>query len=162
MFYQIIKSPIGPYLAVDSGKGLSCLEHVKDFDNISSIIARMEEKATPLLMETERQITDYFKGKLTQFNLPLDTNGTVFQEQVWQALRDIPYGQVRSYQDIAIAIGNPKAVRAVGGANNRNPISIVTPCHRVIGKNGSLVGYGGGVDVKQSLLELENSEYNHK
>ncbi len=109
----------------------------------------------PVLVEAGRQISDYFSGKKIAFNLPLDPIGTPFQRSVWQALTEIPYGETRSYQDIAKAIGNIKAVRAVGGAVNKNPIMIVIPCHRVIGKDGSLVGFYGGLDLKQRLLDLE-------
>jgi methylated-DNA-[protein]-cysteine S-methyltransferase len=109
----------------------------------------------PVLNQAAQQIKDYFDGKSVTFNLPLNPTGTPFQRAVWQALTEIPYGETRSYQDIAIAIGNPKAVRAVGGAVNKNPIMIVIPCHRVIGKDGSLVGFYGGLELKQRLLDLE-------
>ncbi|AZP04740.1 methylated-DNA--[protein]-cysteine S-methyltransferase [Jeotgalibaca ciconiae] len=155
MYYQIIDTTIGPYFISDSGEGISYVEHVKDLENLSPIIATMEEKSTPLLEKASQQLKEYFEGTRKEFDLPLDTNGTPFQEKVWQALRNIPYGEVRSYKDIAVAIGNPKAVRAVGGANNRNPVSIITPCHRVIGIRGALTGYGGGIDVKEKLLRLE-------
>ncbi len=101
------------------------------------------------------QLTEYFLGKRKSFTFPIEMQGTDFQKRVWQALYDIPYGETRSYQEIAIAIGNPKACRAVGMANNKNPIAIVVPCHRVIGANGSLVGYAGGLLMKTALLELE-------
>ncbi len=102
------------------------------------------------------QLREYFEGLRKEFSLPLDhQQGTPFQQQVWSALRDIPYGETRSYKDIAEAIGIPKACRAVGMANNRNPFSIVVPCHRVVGADGKMVGYGGGVDLKVRLLEIE-------
>lgn len=110
---------------------------------------------TPLLLEASRQIVDYFNGERKDFDLPLAPKGTRFQQTVWAALRSIPYGETRSYKDIAIAIGKPRAYRAVGMANNRNPISIIIPCHRVIGSDGSLVGYGGGLHIKRDLLQLE-------
>jgi methylated-DNA-[protein]-cysteine S-methyltransferase len=110
---------------------------------------------TPLLLEAKRQVLEYFAGKRRDFDLPLAPKGTPFQLRVWQALRAIPYGQTRSYGQIAAAVGNPKAGRAVGGANHRNPISLVQPCHRVIGANGRMVGYGGGLDKKEALLALE-------
>ena len=110
---------------------------------------------TPLIKEAARQLRQYFAGERQSFDLPLQTEGTAFQEKVWQELRKIPYGETRSYQALAERIGHPKACRAVGGANHHNPIMIVIPCHRVIGKNGSLVGFGGGVDVKAWLLEHE-------
>lgn len=105
--------------------------------------------------EAARQLQEYFAGKRTVFDLPLAPSGTAFQRSVWDALCEIPFGETRSYRKIAEAIGNPKACRAVGMANNRNPISIVIPCHRVIGANGDLVGYGGGLDKKAWLLQLE-------
>ncbi|HAS8475547.1 TPA: methylated-DNA--[protein]-cysteine S-methyltransferase [Vibrio vulnificus] len=110
----------------------------------------------PVISETRQQLEQYFSGQRQQFDLPLAAQGTEFQQKVWQALTLIPYGQTCSYQDLANAIGNPKAVRAVGLANGKNPISIVVPCHRVIGKNGKLTGYAGGLERKQQLLALES------
>jgi len=110
---------------------------------------------TPLIKEACRQLSEYLKGERKTFDLPLNPKGTDFQKRVWRALCDIPYGETRSYKQIAEAIGNPKAVRAVGMANNRNPITIVVPCHRVIGADGKLVGYGGGLEMKEFLLRLE-------
>lgn len=109
----------------------------------------------PILGDVITQLDEYFSGQRKIFNIPLSANGTEFQIKVWQALTTIPYGQTWSYQDLANAIGNPKAVRAVGLANGKNPVSIVVPCHRVIGKNGKLTGYAGGVERKAQLLELE-------
>ena len=116
-----------------------------------------ERLETPLIQEAYRQLTEYLIGVRKCFDLPLNPRGTEFQQQVWKALCDIPYGETRSYKQIAEAIGNPKAVRAVGMANNRNPLLIVVPCHRVIGANGKLVGYGAGIDKKEFLLKLEKS-----
>ena len=116
--------------------------------------------ATPLLAECARQLSAYFEGRLTAFDLPIRQTGTPFQLKVWQALLRIPYGQTCSYGDLARMIGQPSAARAVGGANHHNPICIIVPCHRVIGADGSLTGYGGGVDMKQYLLELER-KYAH-
>ena len=112
---------------------------------------------TPLLAEAERQLTEYFTGQRKAFDLPLAPVGTPFQRSVWQALREIPYGETRTYKEIAEAIGRPKAFRAVGQANNRNPLMIVQPCHRVIGTNGSLTGFAHGTDMKQFLLDLEKT-----
>lgn len=112
---------------------------------------------TPLLAEAERQLTEYFTGQRKAFDLPLAPVGTPFQRSVWQALREIPYGETRTYKEIAEAIGRPKAFRAVGQANNRNPLMIVQPCHRVIGTNGSLTGFAHGTDMKQFLLDLEKN-----
>lgn len=105
--------------------------------------------------EIQKQLTEYEKGIRKEFELPLHLRGTEFQKQVWNALLEIPYGETRSYQEIAVRIGKPKALRAVGGACNRNPIGIVVPCHRVIGKNGSLTGYAGGLSYKELLLKHE-------
>lgn len=115
------------------------------------------EQETPLIQEAFRQITEYLRGERKVFGLPIRMRGTDFQKQVWRALLDIPYGETRSYKQIAVAIGNPKGMRAVGMANNRNPFLIVVPCHRVIGANGSLVGYGEGLEMKEFLLRLEKS-----
>ncbi len=111
----------------------------------------------PILSEAVCQLEEYFSGKRTQFELPLAAKGTAFQQAVWQALCRIPFGETWSYQQLADEIGNPKAVRAVGLANGKNPISVIVPCHRVIGKNGRLTGYAGGVETKQRLLELEKA-----
>lgn len=110
---------------------------------------------SPIIKETINQLTEYFEGKRKEFHLPLAPKGTPFQQKVWKALQEIPYGETRSYQDIAVAVGNPKGCRAVGMANNQNPIPIIIPCHRVIGKNGKMVGYGAGLDKKIKLLQLE-------
>lgn len=110
---------------------------------------------TPLLKEAWRQVGEYFAGQRRRFELPLSLHGTPFQKQVWQALQGIPYGKVCCYGEIAEKLGRPKAARAVGMANHNNPVAIIVPCHRVIGKNGTLTGYAGGLDKKQALLELE-------
>ena len=109
----------------------------------------------PLLAEAVRQLRAYFAGQLRHFELPLDLSGTEFQRRVWQELTRIPYGETRTYQEMARAIGSPRAVRAVGAANGANPVAIVVPCHRVIGASGKLVGYGGGLPLKRRLLALE-------
>ncbi|HHX66488.1 MAG: methylated-DNA--[protein]-cysteine S-methyltransferase [Miniphocaeibacter sp.] len=117
---------------------------------------------TKLIKEAFKQIEEYLQGKRKEFNLPLETKGTDFQNRVWNSLKKIPYGKTFSYKDIAVDIGNEKASRAVGNANNKNPIVIVIPCHRVIGKNGKLVGYGGGISIKKKLLELEEKHSENK
>lgn len=117
----------------------------------------LEQGETPLTNEAFRQLERYLAGDLTEFSLALRPAGTPFMQRVWGALRRVPYGRTASYRDIAAAVGNPRAVRAVGMANARNPIPIFIPCHRIIGSNGALVGYGGGLEVKQRLLELEGS-----
>lgn len=111
-----------------------------------------------LLKEANRQLTAYLEGGLTEFDLPLNPIGTEFQKQVWHQLTQIPYGTTESYKGVAEAIGNPKACRAVGLANNRNPIPIFIPCHRVIGASGDLVGFGGGLDIKKRLLDIEKGQ----
>lgn len=117
----------------------------------------LREKETPLIRKAISEIKEYLAGKRTSFDLPLEMKGTEFQKATWDALLTIPYGETRSYKQIAEQIGRPKACRAIGMANNRNAISIIVPCHRVIGANGSLVGYGGGLDLKERLLSLENA-----
>ncbi len=116
-----------------------------------------DRRDTPLLLQAERELKEYFAGARREFSLPLDLRGTDFQRQVWQALREIPYGETRTYGDIAARTGNPHACRAVGMANHKNPLLIVIPCHRVIGASGALTGFGAGMDVKEKLLRLEGS-----
>lgn len=113
-------------------------------------------KYTPAIQETIRQLEEYFEGKRQEFDLPLAPEGTPFQKKVWAALQTIPYGETRTYGQIACQIGNPKACRAVGMANHRNPLLIVVPCHRVVGADGTLTGYAAGLERKQMLLELES------
>lgn len=112
---------------------------------------------TPLMKQAEKELQEFQLGQRTQFTLPLNPLGTPFQKKVWAQLLEIPKGETRSYQEVGKAIGNEKASRAVGMANNRNPIPVFIPCHRVIGKNGALVGYGGGLSIKETLLRLEGS-----
>lgn len=110
---------------------------------------------TPLISKTAAQLTEYLAGERRMFDVPLASEGTLFQRKVWETLSQIPYGETRSYAEIAKSIGQPKAFRAVGMANNKNPVAVIVPCHRVIGANGKLIGYAGGLDIKQKLLELE-------
>lgn len=117
--------------------------------------AGMVQKETSLIKGARRQIMEYLDGDRKEFDLPLGVEGTPFQKAAWDALLTIPYGETRSYKQMAELVGNPKACRAIGLANNRNPISIVIPCHRVIGANGKLVGYGGGLHIKEQLLAIE-------
>ncbi len=144
------QTPLGEIAIIENGEAITGLSFEKVLPD------QVNHRETPLLKEASQQLAQYLQGKRRSFDLPLCPQGTVFQQKVWEALQDIPYGEVRSYQQIARAIGNAKACRAVGGANNKNPIAIIIPCHRVIGANGSLVGYGGGLDIKQKLLTLEN------
>jgi methylated-DNA-[protein]-cysteine S-methyltransferase len=153
IFYQTHPSPLGNLLLTSDGRALTGL-HMdasrhpprRDGDWVSA-----EEP----FEEARRQLDEYFARRRSRFDLELAPRGTAFQRQVWAALQEIPYGETRSYRDIARQLGSPKAVRAVGGANGRNPIAVVIPCHRVIAADGSLGGYGGGLDRKRLLLELE-------
>ena len=131
----------------------NCISHL--YLSNDNVPQDMELGETPLIRQAFEQLELYLNGKLKEFDLPLLPEGTPFMKSVWQKLLDVPYGQTASYKDIAIAVGNPKGARAVGLANNRNPIAIFIPCHRIIGANGDLVGYGGGLDMKIKLLSLE-------
>ena len=146
--YQIVPFPVGSVTIMEEDGDIIYI-------NFSSHTGDAIEKETPVIREAVRQLSDYFDGKLKTFDLPLKMTGTPFQMKTWAALQTIPYGQTRSYGDIARQIGHTKACRAVGMANHNNPVSIVVPCHRVIGANGSLTGYGGGLPIKRQLLELE-------
>ncbi len=120
--------------------------------------SRKHDEIPECLASAYNQLQEYFSGKRKKFDLKLNISGTDFQKKVWNALLDIPYGETRTYQDIALAIGSPGACRAVGGANNKNKIPIIIPCHRVIGKDGSLIGFGSGLEIKKQLLKLERLE----
>ena len=151
MNVHYLPSPLGLLrLCTRDGK-LHSIEFENQHDG-SVASARADD---PVLAETAQQLQDYFARRRQDFDLPLAPVGTPFQQTVWAALRDIPYGEVRSYRDIARTIGREKAVRAVGAANGRNPLPIVVPCHRVIGSDGSLTGFAGGLEAKQRLLQLE-------
>lgn len=143
-----IETPLGPMWAAADEEGITSLK----FDGEAADETTCEN---PHLVLLQQQLKDYFAGQRTSFTVPLSLRGTPFQMRVWQELRKIPYGETRSYGEIAAALGAPKAARAVGTANNRNPVLILIPCHRVVGKDGKLVGYAGGLDRKQYLLELE-------
>jgi methylated-DNA-[protein]-cysteine S-methyltransferase len=144
-----IDSPVGPLLLTSNGSALTRLLFDVPPDPTWST------EPSPVLVEAVRQLEEYFAGERRDFDLPLEPAGTPFQLTVWAALRDIPYAETINYGQLAGRVGNPNASRAVGLANGRNPISIVVPCHRVIGADGSLTGYGGGLDRKRTLLELE-------
>lgn len=150
-YYWRINSLVGPLLLAVSERGLVAVEF--GGMNIGESWVESAEKIAPYA----RQLEEYLAGHRRQFDLPLDLRGTEFQKRCWQELLKIPYGETRSYADIARAIGNPAAVRAVGLANGQNPIAIIVPCHRVIGSDGSLTGYGGGLETKRKLLELEGA-----
>lgn len=143
--------PVGPVTLAASDQALLWLKFgIRDYPGA-------EPGANPVLEAAGRQLREYFAGTRRSFDLPLAPEGTAFQRRVWDALCAIPFGETRSYGAIARAIGNPRAARAVGMANNRNPISIIIPCHRVIGANGALVGYGSGLPIKETLLRLEGT-----
>lgn len=148
-------SPLGTLTLVASDRGLAAILWENDDPVRVRIGPRTACADHPLLRETARQLGEYFAGERRTFDLPLDFHGTDFQKQVWRALLAIPFGETRSYADIARSVGRPAAVRAVGAANGRNPISIVAPCHRVIGSNGALTGFAGGIEAKRHLLALE-------
>lgn len=149
-----IASPIGPLYLAASATGLRELRFGIPAGQFWQSDAATGE-AEALLAMVERQLSDYFSGERQRFDLPLDAQGTPFQRGVWQALRRIPYGETRTYQAIADLLGTPKACRAVGAANGANPISIVVPCHRVVGSSGRLTGFAGGLEAKRFLLNLE-------
>ena len=146
---RTIDSPVGPLLLTSNGSAVTRLLFDVPPDPSWST------EPSPVLLEAVRQLEEYFAGERREFDLPLEPAGTPFQLTVWAALRDIPYAETINYGQLAGRVGNPNASRAVGLANGRNPISIVVPCHRVIGADGSLTGYGGGLDRKRTLLELE-------
>jgi methylated-DNA-[protein]-cysteine S-methyltransferase len=151
--YQLLDTPIGTLRLVSDGIALTKIEFPHQHTTASDEV----ETSNPALSACAVQLIEYFAGERQTFRLPLNAGGTVFQNEVWSALADIPFGELRSYSDIAIAIDRPKAVRAVGAANGRNPLPIIVPCHRVIGSNGSLTGFAGGIALKTKLLELEGA-----
>lgn len=156
MYYDIIESLVCPILLAGDEKGLKHVIFLKGERQVEIPDDWVEDKE--LFRETTRQLEAYFSGKLESFDLKLAPEGTEFQKSVWKALCKIPYGETRTYKDIAASVGKPKAYRAVGLANNRNPIAIIVPCHRVIGSNGKLTGYASGLDVKAFLLKLEENK----
>ena len=156
--YKTIPSPVGQLILVARDTKLAAILWENERLNRVRLGPLEEDSQHPVLKETERQLMEYFAGQRRRFDLALDFAGTDFQVRVWQALLTIPFGETRSYRDIAIQIGQPTAVRAVGAANGRNPISIIAPCHRVIGTSGSLTGFAGGLAAKQFLLSLEGQQ----
>ena len=155
--YKTIASPVGQLKLVASDRGLAAILWENDSPKRVRLNIVGEAPDHPVLVEAERQLGEYFSGRRQAFDLPLDFVGTEFQTRVWMALLNIPFGETRSYGQIARELGDPKAVRAVGAANGRNPISIVAPCHRVIGASGALTGFAGGLEAKARLLALEGS-----
>lgn len=145
-FEKLVDSSIGVLTLESDGSAVTALRF-GDFTNGGS--------TCPVLERAAEELAEYFSGKRRSFSIPLSASGTEFQCKVWESLKTIPYGETTSYADIARKIGNPKACRAVGGANNRNPLPIFVPCHRVVGKSGQLVGYAGGLEIKDFLIRLE-------
>ena len=152
---RTVASPVGKLMLVASDSGLAAILWENDDPDRVRLGSIMKDPGHPVLIAAERQLAEYFAGERKRFDLPLDFNGTEFQKQVWSALLTIPFGETRSYAEIARMIGRPAACRAVGAANGKNPISIVAPCHRVIGANGTLTGFAGGLKAKEYLLQLE-------
>lgn len=156
---KTMDSPVGELKLVASEKGLAAVLWEGDDPRRVPLGPLVEDPENAILLETERQLRAYFAGTLTRFTLKLDFRGTAFQKSVWEALLTIPFGETRSYAEIARQIGRPEAFRAVGAANGRNPISIVAPCHRVIGSTGKLTGFAGGLAAKQRLLGMEGGSF---
>jgi methylated-DNA-[protein]-cysteine S-methyltransferase len=153
--YTWVSSPVGRLKLVASDHGLAAVLWATDRPHRVRLTTGSEDARHPVLAEAERQLGEYFAGRRTKFSLTLDFAGTPFQRKVWHALLTIPFGETRSYAQIAKQIGSPAATRAVGAANGRNPIAIVAPCHRVIGSGGKLTGFAGGLEAKAYLLALE-------
>jgi methylated-DNA-[protein]-cysteine S-methyltransferase len=156
LFYKEIESPVGKLKLVASADALVAVLWEREDRNRVKLDAAMLDSQQPILLETERQLSEYFSGGRTEFDLPLQPDGSEFQKKVWQALREIPFGQTRSYLELAKALGSSKAARAVGAANSKNPLSIIVPCHRVVGADGSLTGFAGGIETKAALLAHES------
>lgn len=155
-FYKTVGSPVGNLRLIASEEALVAILWEQDTaQGVPLLDLAVKDKNHPMLLETEKQLENYFAGNLKNFFLKLHFMGTEFQKKVWQALLTIPYGETRTYGEIAKQIENPKAVRAVGAASGKNPIAIIAPCHRVIGSNGKLTGFAGGLQAKAYLLELE-------
>ena len=155
MFYKIYDFEIGELAICEENGKIVLVNVVKTKEDIEEMAKNSIQKETSLIKNTKQQLDEYFAGKRKKFDIPIKLDGTDFQIKVWKELLKIPYGETCSYLDIAKCIGNPKASRAVGMANNKNKIIIIVPCHRVIGSNKKLVGYACGLDVKEKLLELE-------
>jgi methylated-DNA-[protein]-cysteine S-methyltransferase len=153
-----IHLPIGLASIAADDNNLKAVAYAGNWKRIEKTLGEVTFERNEIIDQTSTQLQEYFAGKRTKFDLPIAFSGTEFQMQTWQALLTIPYGETRSYSDQAILIGRPKAVRAVGRTNGLNPISIIVPCHRVVGKSGKLTGYAGGLDTKRFLLDLESAE----
>lgn len=156
--YKFVDSPIGKLQLVASDLGLVAIMWEKDRPGRVRLDDLQENTSHPILVRTEQELTQYFAGKRNSFSVPLDLRGTPFQKQVWEALLGIPFGETRTYGQLAVQLGNPKSTRAVGAANGRNPIAVIVPCHRVVGFSGKLTGFAGGLDAKAHLLSLEGRD----
>ncbi|MDU0153219.1 methylated-DNA--[protein]-cysteine S-methyltransferase [Bacillus cabrialesii] len=163
-YYTTAETPLGDFIiAEEDGQITRLFLSQEDWMDWKESVQSTEHKETPYLAEAKKQLHEYFAGERKTFSLPLSQKGTPFQQKVWEALAMIPYGESRSYADIAAAVGSPKAVRAVGQANKRNDLPIFVPCHRVIGKNSALTGYAGSkTDIKAFLLNIEQISYKEK
>lgn len=155
LWYTLIPSPVGELTLVASDKGLTAILWEGDSPDRVKLGTMAADADHPVLVEAAKQIGEYFAGTRKTFDVPLDFQGTEFQKSVWAALLTIPFGETRSYAEIARQVGRPTAFRAVGAANGKNPISIIAPCHRVIGTNGTLTGFAGGLEAKALLLGIE-------
>ena len=153
--YCYMASPVGQLKLVANEQALVAILWDNENPKRVRLAELIEDVSHPILLNTQQQLSEYFLGQRKVFDIPIDFEGTDFQKKVWRALLTIPYGETRSYKQIAQQLGNEKAVRAVGATNGKNPISIIAPCHRVIGSGGALVGFAGGLDKKEILLRLE-------
>jgi methylated-DNA-[protein]-cysteine S-methyltransferase len=162
LFYKEMKSPVGKLKLVAGSRALVAVLWEKERPNRVKLDQMSLDPRHPILIETERQLSEYFAGKRTEFDLPLQPDGTEFQKKVWRTLREIPFGKTKSYLDLARAVGSPKSSRAVGAANGKNPLSIVVPCHRVVGADGALTGFAGGLETKATLLAFEAAPEKHQ
>ncbi len=156
--YKLLDSPIGKLKLVASDQGLVAILWEKDNPRRVRLGDLIENGQHPILVRTAAQLKEYFAGERREFTVPLDMRGTPFQRRVWEALLGIPFGETRSYGQLAVQLGNPRATRAVGAANGRNPVAIIAPCHRVIGFSGKLTGFAGGLEAKALLLNLEGGD----
>ena len=156
--FQKIKSPIGILCLVAEGKNLLAVVFEKNWRKYREQFEEIMETETPILRQAKQQLSEYFSGKRKTFDLAYELKGTDFQKRAWKALSKIPFGKTKSYKEQAVLIGSPKAARAIGRVDGLNPLCIILPCHRVIGTNGSLTGYGGGLDAKKYLLNLEQAD----
>ncbi len=156
-YYKTMTSSVGKLKLIATDRGLAAVLWENDKPGRVRLAPLAEDKQHPILLEAERQLNEYLDGKRRAFSIRLDPVGTDFQLKVWEALKTIPFGETRSYGQIAEQIGQASAVRAVGAANGRNPLSVIVPCHRVIGASGDLTGFAGGLEIKERLLTLEGN-----